>query len=102
MVNRGGVGAVFARGRAPMVFALLVLGGGLLLTPDVPSAPHSADAALSNPAQIRAAFGHLPMSFEPNQGQSDSRVKFLARGNGYGLYLTPTEAALTLPDASKA
>jgi len=101
MVNRGGVGAVFARGRAPIVSALLVLGGGLLLRHDVASPPHSSNAGLSSPAQIRAAFGRLPVSFEPNQGQSESRVKFLARGNGYGLFLTPTEAALTLPDPSK-
>ncbi len=102
MVNRGWVGAVFARGRAPIVFALLVLGGGLLLSHDAAGPPHSVNATLSSPAQIRAAFGRLPLSFELNQGQSDSRVKFLARGNGYGLFLTPAEAALTLPDTSKS
>ena len=102
MVNRGWVGAVFARGRAPIVFALLVLGGGLLLRHDAAGPPHSVNATLSSPAQIRAAFGRLPLSFELNQGQSDSRVKFLARGNGYGLFLTPAEAALTLPDTSKS
>ena len=31
MVNRGGVGAVFTRGRVPIIFALLVLGGAHLL-----------------------------------------------------------------------
>ena len=25
-------------------------------------------------------YGNLPLAFEPNQGQSDSRVKFLSRG----------------------
>ena len=30
----------------------------------------------------------LPMFFEPNQGQTDPQVKFLARGSGYGLFLT--------------
>ncbi len=36
------------------------------------------------------------MSFEPNLGQSDERVKFLSRGNGYALFLTPAEAVLAM------
>ncbi len=39
------------------------------------------------------------MRFEPNQGQSDSTVKFLARGPGYQLFLTPAEAVLVLRQA---
>jgi uncharacterized repeat protein (TIGR01451 family) len=38
----------------------------------------------------------LPLFFEPNQGQTDPRVKFLARGRGYGLFLTPDQAVLVL------
>lgn len=38
----------------------------------------------------------LPMSFEPNLGQADPSVRFLARGRGYGLFLTPTETVLVL------
>ena len=41
-------------------------------------------------------LGPLPMSFEPNLGQADPGVKFLARGRGYGLFLTPTESVLVL------
>src|ERR1700677_4567130 len=41
-------------------------------------------------------YGQLPLAFEPNQGQIDSRVKFLARGSGYSLYLSGNEAVLTL------
>src|SRR5262245_15940473 len=41
-------------------------------------------------------YGHLPMAFEPNVGQSDSQVQFLARGPGYGLFLTSTDAVLSL------
>lgn len=37
-----------------------------------------------------------PISFEPNQGQSDMRVKFVARGLGYDLFLTPSNALLLL------
>lgn len=38
----------------------------------------------------------LPLFFEPNQGQTAPQVKFLARGSGYGLFLTSDEAVLTL------
>ena len=46
--------------------------------------------------QIAQAYGRLPLSFEANRGQTDSSVKFLARGRGYALYLTADEAVLTL------
>jgi hypothetical protein len=42
------------------------------------------------------AYGSLPLSFEPNRGQSDVPVKFLSRGNGYTLFLTRDEAVLSL------
>ncbi len=45
---------------------------------------------------LAEAYGELPLGFEPNQGQSDPAVKFLARGNGYTLLLTSTEAVLQL------
>jgi len=38
----------------------------------------------------------LPLFFEPNLGQTDPQVKFLARGSGYGLFLTADEAVLEL------
>ena len=43
-----------------------------------------------------AAYMRLPLSFEANDGQTDPRVKFLARGSGYQLFLGPAEAILTL------
>jgi hypothetical protein len=48
----------------------------------------------------RASYGTLPLSFEVNQGQSDERVKFLSRGKGYSLFLTPAEAVLRLRGTS--
>jgi hypothetical protein len=48
------------------------------------------------PAAERAAFGRLPLVFEQNVGQTDSRVDFLARGPGYGVWLTPGETLLGL------
>jgi hypothetical protein len=37
---------------------------------------------------------HLPLFFEANKGQADSQVRFMARGKGYTLLLTPTETVL--------
>src|SRR6266853_1606374 len=45
-----------------------------------------------SPAQLLAA----PMSFEANQGQTVDSVRFLSRGPGYTLFLTPREAVLSL------
>jgi hypothetical protein len=50
--------------------------------------------------QVLATYSHLPLMFEPNQGQTDARVKFLAHGSGYGLYLTAREAVLALHSAA--
>ncbi|RMD69967.1 MAG: hypothetical protein D6819_05500, partial [Gammaproteobacteria bacterium] len=36
------------------------------------------------------------MHFEPNRGQTAEEVKFLARGAGYGLFITPRELVLAL------
>jgi hypothetical protein len=94
MVSGRGVGRVFARARAPIILALLVLGGTVLLRRDNSSLNSHKIASQANLAEARAAFGRLPMSFEANRGQADGSVKFLARGSGYGLYLTPSEAAL--------
>lgn len=47
-------------------------------------------------------YGGLPLSFEPNQGQTDQRVRFLSRGNGYSLFLTSTEAVLALRGSANA
>src|ERR1044072_4386184 len=41
---------------------------------------------------VRAEYGKLPLRFEPHVGQTDARVKCLARGGGYTLFLTNTEA----------
>jgi hypothetical protein len=46
--------------------------------------------------QIIQSYGHLPLMFEPNVGQTDARVQFIARGTGYGLFLTKNGAVLSL------
>lgn len=55
-----------------------------------------AAAAPGVKPQAQSNYGKLPLNFEVNLGQTDARVKFLARGQGYALFLTPTEAVLSL------
>lgn len=54
-------------------------------------AAHKALSSESLPTALS-----LPLFFEPNQGQTAPQVKFLARGAGYGLFLTADEAVLQL------
>ncbi len=42
----------------------------------------------------------MPLRFESNRGQTDSRVQFISRGQGYTLFLTSSEAVLTLAKQS--
>src|SRR5437899_1084404 len=57
------------------------------------SSPELPKASLQ---PIGRNYLQLPLAFEANQGQTDAQVKFMSRGSGYNLYLTPTEAVLTL------
>jgi uncharacterized repeat protein (TIGR01451 family) len=57
---------------------------------------NNAEANASPKARLVHNLLQSPMSFEANQGQTDSRVKFLSRGSGYTLFLTSSEAILAL------
>lgn len=46
--------------------------------------------------RVTAAMVGMPLQFEANYGQVDEQVKFLARGQGYTLFLTPTESVMVL------
>ena len=53
--------------------------------------------AAAGPATAGGArYAQLPMRFEVNEGQTDGRVKYLARGAGYTVFLTGEEAVLAL------
>ena len=56
----------------------------------------SADAA---PIQYQRAQG---LAFEPNRGQTDDQVRFLARGNHYTVFLTSTEAVFAPRSRTRA
>jgi hypothetical protein len=47
------------------------------------------------------AYGKVPLSFELNQGQTNPQVKFLARGAGYELFLTSTEAVVVMGEPNR-
>ncbi len=52
-------------------------------------------------AHLQKAYGRIPLYFEANQGQTAAEVSFLARGLGYGLFLTSTEAVLAVRQSSR-
>src|SRR5262249_3319678 len=73
----------------------LVLGPLTLATPPV-ARPDAPAGCPPTPSVVKENYGRLPVSFEANQGQTDSQVQFLARGSGYTLFLTGTEAVMAL------
>ncbi len=54
----------------------------------------AAEPLPGSPSNSGAARSPLPIVFEANHGQVDPRVKFLARGAGYALFITGAEAVL--------
>ena len=62
----------------------------------IPAIPdtHPMDRTVS--ARLLESYGKLPLRFEANQGQTDEDVKFLSRGKGYTMFLTPGGAVMTL------
>jgi len=88
-----------------LITLVLVLASGTLLigstgyTPSLRS--HVGSSGPDSRQRAAQAYGRLPLGFEPNRGQTDARVKFLARGHGYKLFLTTVEAVLGLDAASQ-
>jgi len=50
---------------------------------------------------ILNSYEQLPLSFEPNLGQTDPRAQFVARSAGYTLLLGPSEAQMVLASVSR-
>ncbi|MGD0695218.1 MAG: SBBP repeat-containing protein, partial [Terriglobia bacterium] len=55
----------------------------------------------STRAKVMTNYGKLPLSFEANEGQTDSKVQFLSRGNGYAVFLEASEATLALHEVAQ-
>ena len=81
-----------------VVTGLLVV-GAVILTAFAVSAQTTSALYLagntSRPQQV-GSYGKLPLSFEPNKGQTDARVTFVSRGAGYAIFLTPMSATFAL------
>jgi uncharacterized repeat protein (TIGR01451 family) len=61
--------------------------------------PELSKLSLKSKSESRAILGQLPLIFEPNQGQADPQVKFLAHGSGYSLFLDANSAVLAMQTA---
>ncbi len=81
--------------RLPYCLLLLafVLGAAFLQNNAGKGFPASKTRSNSQWAHLYAS---LPLSFEMNRGQTDSKVNYLARGQGYTLFLTGQEAVLSI------
>ena len=106
-LNRRGLGTGLLWSRILPAALVLVMAGatGLLLGKH----PRAVGAGVITPlpafssqntsklsSSTLSSYDRLPLMFEPNQGQTDARVHYIARGGGYGLFLTDREAVLSL------
>jgi PKD repeat protein len=85
----------------PLAAMAITSGHSVISTPPVGTAAAVPGAAgpLRRPnvkSEVLKTYGRLPLQFETNLGQTDSTVKFLARGAAYTVFLTPREAVLVL------
>ena len=68
----------------------------------VAEAPRKNDLKQTPPSPLDDAYGKIPLTFEANQGQVNGEVKYLSRGTNYNLFLTSSEAVISLPAPSTA
>lgn len=81
--------------------AVLVAGSSHVRKTNAPasSAQSAQTLTAEQRGRIRASFDALPLAFEANQGQSDPQVKYMARGNGYTVFLTKNETVFAVSSA---
>jgi hypothetical protein len=61
------------------------------------STPDQRPAARAvQPPVLSAEQRDRPLAFEANQGQTDPRVKYVARGNGYAVFLTANDTVFAM------
>ena len=88
-----------ARKYAVTVLRGLMLAVAVSLAPAAPLWADLPKASVLPPTtsqRVTATMMGMPLQFEANHGQVDAQVKFLARGIGYTLFLTPTESVMVL------
>jgi hypothetical protein len=82
------------RRRALLAVVLASLVVGVLAVPDPTEVSHEGGKP---PVAARAAKPSI--SFVPNRGQTHKDVRYVAQADGYGLFLTPKAAVMSLPAA---
>src|SRR6266550_355091 len=92
-----------AIGTLSLVYALAV--SSVLSVPPTPlstPAPHPSNqlapgsASKSQPGRATQLMQGLPLQFEPNVGQAESRFNFVFRGSAYSVMLNSAEAVFAL------
>ena len=83
-----------SRLRVLLVAGLMAFTTSLRASPQ--SMPQSSVPSPERRERLAENFQSLPLSFEANVGQANRSVKFVSRGNGYGLFLTRKVAVLAL------
>src|SRR5258708_6098722 len=74
-----------------------------LLTPMRPPTGIALSLILFSPAFAKPATApNLPLSFEPNRGQAESKTLYLARGSGYVLSLDASGSRVLLGHGPKS
>jgi Beta-propeller repeat len=61
-----------------------------------PMAAKNAREPVPGIAQAQSAWAKLPVAFTQNRGQTDSRVRYFARGSRYAFFLASNEIVLSL------
>ena len=103
-LNRRGLGTGVLWSRILPAALLLVVAGATVLSlgshpkgsGTAPDTRWASFGSQAHAAPAPAALGKLPLMFEPNVGQTDPQVRFIARGSNYGLFLTDRDAVLAL------
>lgn len=93
--------AVWVTAIAVASVAVLVAGSGHLRSQKVSAAqpvrnPQAPALNAAQRGQVRASLDALPLAFEANQGQTDAQVKYMARGDGYTVFLTGNETVFAM------
>src|SRR5262245_40238542 len=66
------------------------------------TAPMAARPAGKTGPSTMTAYGHLPVAFVENQGQTDTRVRYYAQGPRYAFSLTRDEVLLSFLDEPRS
>ena len=100
--RRLALAAVIILALAATTYSATSLGNGANGHPAAPAAfkaPSASALRGTDARRIAGLYSKIPLTFERNDGQTDSQVKYLSRGPGYTLFLTERSAVLAIKPA---